>query len=91
VASSGWGSPVNSPDATVADERRLAVHDLGCPHHRAAEHLPEALVAEAHAEHRLAAGEVADGLVGEAGVVGRARSRGDQHAVGVELDGIVGA
>ena len=36
--------------AVVADQRRLAVHDLRGPHDLAAEDLADALVAEAHAE-----------------------------------------
>ena len=69
MASNGSGSPANTPDAVVADERRLAVHDLRRAHDVAAEHLADALVAEAHAEHRDAAGEVRDHVVGDAGVV----------------------
>ena len=38
--------------AVVADQRRLAVHHLGRAHDVAAEDLADALVAEAHAEHR---------------------------------------
>ena len=38
--------------AAVVDQRRLAVHHLRRPHDLAAEHLADALVAEAHAEHR---------------------------------------
>ena len=42
----------------------------GRPHDLAAEDLAHALQAEAHAEHRAAAGEVEDHLVASAGVVG---------------------
>ena len=59
----------------VADERRLAVHHLRRPHHLAAVHLADALVAEAHAEHRHPPGEGGDHVVRHAGVVGRARAR----------------
>ena len=41
--------------AVVADQRGLAVHDLGRPHHVAAEDLADALVAEADAEDGHAA------------------------------------
>ena len=34
MASNGSGSPANTPGAVVVDERRLAVHQLGRPHHR---------------------------------------------------------
>ena len=61
----------------------------GGPDDLAAEHLAHALVAQAHPEHRPHAGEAADDLVGQAGVVGGARTRGDEHAVGLEGDDLL--
>ena len=72
--------------AVVVHERGLAVHHLGRPHHLAAEHLAHALVAEAHAEDRPHAGEAADHLVGQAGVVGGARAGRHEHAIGLERE-----
>ena len=43
----------------------------GGPHDLAAEHLADALVAEADAEHRTCAGEVRDHVVRQPGVLGR--------------------
>ena len=62
------------------------MHDLGRPHDLAAVELPDALVAEAHAEHGHAAfAERADGLVRDAGVLGTARARATTStASGVE-------
>ena len=57
----------------------------GRPHDVAAVDLADALVAEAHAEHRDAAGEAGDDLVREAGVLGAAGPGADEHAVGLEL------
>jgi hypothetical protein len=68
----------------VADERRLAVHDLGRPHDVAAVHLADALVPEAHAQHRPATREPRDHRVGQPGVLGAARARRDEHGIGVE-------
>ena len=65
------------------------MHHLGRPHDPAAEHLADALQAEAHAQHGATTGEVRDDVVAEAGVVGRARPGGDQHAVGIEVDDLV--
>ena len=48
--------------AVVADERRLAVHDLRGTNDATAEDLADALVAEAHAEHGTVARECADHL-----------------------------
>ena len=51
----GSGSPANTPAPVVADLRRLAVHHVRRAHDLAAVELADALVAEAHAEHRDAA------------------------------------
>ena len=57
--------------AVVRDLRRLAVHHLRRAHDLAAEELADALVTEAHAQHRHAGrAEHADRVVGDAGVLG---------------------
>ncbi len=80
------GQPGEHAGPAVVDERGLAVHDLRGPHHVAAEDLADALVAEAHAEHRnLRPAKRVMTVVGEPGVLGAARARADEHAVGLEL------
>ena len=79
------GQPGEHAAVTVVDERGLAVHDLRRPDDVAAVHLADALVPEADAEHGGAPGEAGDDLVRQAGVLGPARARADQHAVGLEL------
>jgi hypothetical protein len=44
----------------VLHRRDLAVHQPARPHHLAAEHLDDGLVAEAHAEHRDAPAKALD-------------------------------
>ena len=67
------GQPGEHAGVVVADQRGLAVHDLGRPHDVAAEHLADALVAEAHAEAPGARpAKCADDLVRQAGVLGAA-------------------
>ena len=69
--------------AVVADPARLAMHDRWRAHDPSAEHLADALMAEAHAEDRSRRAELLDDCVGDAGFVGVARSGRDQDAVGV--------
>ena len=76
MASSGLGRPANTPTSRWRISDVLPCITCGRPHHVAAEDLADALVAEAHAEHRARAGEVADDLVAEPGVLGTARARG---------------
>ena len=75
--------------ALVFDERGFAVHDFGGPDDVAAVDLADALVAEAHAEHRLFASEVGDDVVADARVVGGAGPGADEHGVGVDRDELV--
>ena len=71
--------------AVVADARRLAVHHVRRAHDLAAVDLADALVPEAHAEHGIPGGaELADRVVGHAGVLGAARAGRDEHRVGLE-------
>jgi len=64
--------------ALVLDRRELAMHRDGCPHHLAAEHLPDCLVAEADAEQRNGRGRRLDQVKADAGIVRRAGA-GRQH------------
>jgi hypothetical protein len=74
----------------VLDGRRLAV-DGDVAHHASTERLGERLVAQADPERRDAGlGEAADGLQRDTGLVGRARPRRDEHAVGRALEQRVG-
>src|SRR5919202_111960 len=85
VVAPGWETvlePLEDRPAVVADLRRLAVDGRGAAHDAAAEDLPDGLVAEAHAEQRHVAGERGDQLERDAGLVGRARPRRDDDAVG---------
>ncbi len=84
------------PPAVVMDEGRLAVHDRVRPDHPAPEYLADALMAQAHAEHRRARGtEDGDHAVAGTGVLGSPRPWGDEHAVrrqrhhAVGIDGVV--
>ena len=61
------------------------MHDLRRPHDLAAEDLADALVPEAHAEHRDTAREMGDDLVGQPGILGASRAGADQHTVGLDL------
>ncbi len=90
MASKGLGQAGEQAVAGVADHRRLAVHDLAGPHHLAAVELADALVAEAHAEHRHApAAELVDGGVGDAGVLRAAGAGRDEHRRRLEVDELV--
>ena len=66
-----------------------------CPEPLAAEDLPDALMAQAHAEQRDLPGQLADGGQRHAPVPGPSRSRRDQHRVGIlgpdpgDVDGVV--
>ena len=65
------------------------MHDLRRPHDLAAEDLADALVAEAHPEHRAPAGERADHLVGQSRIIRGAGAGGDQDGVGVEGEDLI--
>jgi hypothetical protein len=67
---------------TVVDRRRLAVHQHRRAHDVATVELPDALVPEAHAEHRSHAGERLDRGVREPRVVRRAGTGRDDEPVG---------
>src|ERR1043166_9476742 len=71
--------------AVVANLRRLAVDGRWAAHDAASEDLPDGLVAEADAEQRDVAGERGDQLQRDASLVGRARPRRDDDAVGPYL------
>src|SRR5262245_14306710 len=62
--------------ALVLDGRQLAMHRHGRPHHRAAEHLPDRLVAKADAEQRNGRGRGLDQVEADAGIV-RVQGPGD--------------
>ena len=73
----------------VKDRRRLAVHDPFVPHHLAAEHVADALVAQADAERRHRFGEPPDQLVGDARLARRARTRRDDEVRGLQRGHLV--
>src|SRR5690348_3629995 len=75
LAHAGQDAAVVVVDPGRLAVRRLVAHDL------ATEHLADALMTEAHAEDRHLAAERADGVVGDACVVRRARTWGDHDAV----------
>jgi hypothetical protein len=56
-----------------------------CAHHAAAECFADGLMAEAHAENRRLAGELAQHVERDAGVLRIARSRRQANALRVEL------
>ena len=87
----GSGRPANTPTPSWLISDVLPCITLRRAHDLAAEELADALVAEAHAEHRDAAlAEVADRVVREAGVLGPARARArSSTASGVERDDLV--
>ena len=89
MASSGSGRPANTPAPSWRISEVLPCITCGGSHDPPAEDLADALQAEAHAEHRATAGEVADHVVAEPRIVGRAGARGDEHGVGIELDQLV--
>ena len=70
VAVNGCGDVAEHALAVVRDLRRLAVHHVRRAHDLTAEELADALVPEAHAEHRhTGRPEHADRVVGDAGVL----------------------
>src|SRR5215468_3417338 len=70
--------------AVVTDARRLAVHLLRRPRHRAPEGLADGLMAEAHAENGCEGVEASDEVEGDAAVVRGARPRRDHDALRLE-------
>src|SRR5690554_3921250 len=70
------------PEPRVANGRGLAVHHLGGAHHLAAVDLADGLVTQADAQYRQPAGEVANGLQGDARLVGGAGPRRDHQVTG---------
>ena len=82
-------SPAKIVRPSWVDLARLAVHRLAA-HDDAAERLRQRLVAEADAQRRHAGlGEPPHHLDADAGLVGRARSRRDDDAVGPALEQLV--
>jgi hypothetical protein len=78
--------------ARVANARELAVHWLWCPHHLAAEYLPDRLVAEADAEHRqLGLGRRLDEVHADTGLVGRAGAWREHDGAGFERQRLLDA
>src|SRR6185295_6007945 len=69
--------------AIMLYRRSLAVHEPSRPDYLAAEHLHDGLVPDAHAEHRHLAGEGADHVHGDAGIVGRTRPGRDAQVRGI--------
>ena len=62
------GEPLEDTRIPVLDERGLAVHDVGGPYHRSAEHFSDALMTEADPEERALSDGVADQVVADTGV-----------------------
>ena len=64
----------------MIDLRGLAVHEPLGVHDAAAEHLADALMPEADPEDRDLARKGADQLIGDPGILGSSRPRGDDEA-----------
>ena len=69
--------------AAMAHLGQLAVHRHRRPHHVAAEHLADRLMAEADAEHRNGRRGLRDEVEADAGLVGGARPRRQHDGVGI--------
>lgn len=69
------------PLAGMVHRRGLAVHHLPGTHHLSTERLPQGLMSQTDAENRQLAGEMANRLHGNTGLVGRAGPRRDHQPV----------
>jgi hypothetical protein len=83
VAVSGWAG-VENADILVADVGSLAVHQSCGMNDFSAKGLPDALVAQADTEDRQLAGKAPDQRHRNAGLVGRARPRGNDDSRGMQ-------
>ena len=68
----------------VVHRRHLAMHHLAGPDDIAAVHLADGLVAQANAQDRQLAGEVANGVHGDARLIRGARARGNHQPLGLQ-------
>ncbi len=95
VVSSGGERRVDSGEeaaAVVVDLVRLAVHRLRRPAHLASVDLRDALVAEAHAEHRHAGrGRGSDHVARDARVIGRSGTGRDDDAAWLQRERVLGS
>ncbi len=83
------GHAVEQPLAVVIDARCFAVHQPRRARHHPAVDLAHALVAQADAEDGRRRPQLADDLVGDAAVVGRARAGADDNVVGPQGDDLL--
>ena len=74
----------------VEDGRGLAVHEAVGPHDVAAEIMADRLMSKAYAEDGFFTGERRDHVERHAGFFGRTGAGRDEHAVGIEREGLGG-
>src|SRR5690554_4699688 len=87
VVTGGLQGIVQAPEhshVVVVHRRHLAMHHLAGPDDVAAVHLADGLVAQADAQDRQFAGEVANGVHGDARLIRGARARGNHQPFGLQ-------
>ena len=85
MASNGSGRPLKTPFAVVVYQRGLAVHDLARASDGAAVGVADALVAQADSQCGRRRAEPAQDIVGDAGLLRRARPGGDDDLLRVHV------